>query len=289
MILRLPQRCISFPRRPLLMGIVNANDDSFAGDGSLQAEELFAQVRRQIHAGADVIDLGAESARTNRAAIPVEEECRRLDLILPHWQELWQSCAPRDSQQLWPPMLSVNTWRAPVLELALQAGAELINDLSALNDPYHARLCADYGAALLIMHSVGEPKQPHFHQQWRDVMAQMEQFFDEKVALAVAAGLTMEHMVLDPGIDFAKQREENLRIFRELGRLQRWGCPVLVPVSRKTVIGEVLNLPEPRDRDAGTLACMAASMASGAQMFRVHHVDAAWQAVKMLQSIYAMA
>ncbi len=285
MLLQLPQRCIHFPRRPLVMGIVNANDDSFANDGSLQAEELWRQVCQQISAGADVIDIGAESARTNRTAIPVAEECRRLRLILPQWQRLWQSCVPRDEQQLWPPLLSVNTWRAPVVELALQQGAELINDLSALRDATHARLCAEHGAALLIMHSVGEPKQPHFHQQWPDVMAELEAFFEEKVALACAAGLTPAHLVLDPGIDFAKQREDNLRIYRELARLQRWGCPVLVPVSRKTVIGEVLNLPNPRDRDAGTLACIAASMAQGAQVFRVHHVDAAWQAVKMLHAI----
>ena len=92
-------------------------------------------------------------------------------------------------------------------------------------------------------------------------------------------------MILDPGIDFANQRDDNLTVYRELERLQRFGRPVLVPVSRKTVIGEVLDQPDPRDRDAGTLACIAASMKRGAQMFRVHHVDAAWQAVKVLDGV----
>jgi dihydropteroate synthase len=137
------------------------------------------------------------------------------------------------------------------------------------------------------MHSVGEPKIPHFQQQWGDVMGEMERFFEEKLALAEAAGLPPEAVILDPGIDFAKQREDNLTVYRELGRLQRFGRPVLVPVSRKTVIGEVLNLPDPSTRDAGTVACISAAMARGAEIFRVHHVEAAWQAVKTLDAISA--
>jgi dihydropteroate synthase len=154
--------------------------------------------------------------------------------------------------------------------------------MSALPDARNARLCAAHSAALLIMHSVGEPKVAHFSTQWADVMGEMERFFEEKIALAESVGLSAEALVLDPGIDFAKQRAANLTILCELGRLQKFGRPVLVPVSRKTVIGEVLGLPDPLDRDAGTVACIAAAMARGAQLFRVHHVEAAWQAVKLL-------
>jgi dihydropteroate synthase len=135
------------------------------------------------------------------------------------------------------------------------------------------------------MHSVGEPKVPHFHQQWDDVMGAMEVFFEGKIALAAKAGLPLESLVLDPGLDFAKQRDANLTVLRDLGRLHRFGRPLLVPVSRKTVIGEVLHLPEPRDRDAGTVACIAAALRRGAHMLRVHDVRAAWQAVKMLDVI----
>jgi dihydropteroate synthase len=193
---------------------------------------------------------------------------------------------PRDSEQVWPPVVSANTWRSEVVAAVLRMGnVELVNDMSALPDDRNARLCAGYGAALLIMHSVGEPKVPHVHQQWDDVMGAMERFFEEKLALAAAAGLSGDAVILDPGIDFAKQRDDNLRVYRELDRLQRFGRPVLVPVSRKTVIGEVLGLPDPRDRDAGTIACIAASMDRGAQIFRVHDVDAAWQAVKVLDGL----
>jgi dihydropteroate synthase len=284
--LRLPERVIEFPRRPLVMGIVNVNDDSFSGDGTLDFEKAVALARSQVAAGADVIDVGAESARTNRAAVPVAEELRRFRGFLERWDEVWQGVEPRDAEQIWPPVVSANTWRPEVVEGVLQVGnVELINDMGALPDARNARLCAAHGAALLVMHSVGEPKIQHFQQQWSDVMGEMERFFDEKLALAQAAGLSPEAVILDPGIDFAKQREDNLTVFRELGRLRKFGRPVLVPVSRKTVIGEVLGLEKPADRDAGTLACLSAAMARGAEIFRVHHVEAAWQAVKTLAAI----
>jgi dihydropteroate synthase len=268
------------------MGIVNVNDDSFSGDGTLDFGVALDLARSQLRDGADVIDVGAESARTNRAAVTVEEEIRRFRGFLERWDEVCSKEKPRDSEQVWPPVVSANTWRSEVVAAVLRMGnVELVNDMSALPDDRNARLCAGYGAALLIMHSVGEPKVPHVHQQWDDVMGAMERFFEEKLALAAAAGLSGDAVILDPGIDFAKQRDDNLRVYRELDRLQRFGRPVLVPVSRKTVIGEVLGLPDPRDRDAGTIACIAASMDRGAQIFRVHDVDAAWQAVKVLDGL----
>jgi dihydropteroate synthase len=284
--LRLPERVIEFPRRPLVMGIVNVNDDSFSGDGTLDFGAAVELARSQVMTGADVIDVGAESARTNRGAVPVEEEIRRFRGFLERWEEVWEGVDPRDEEQVWPPVLSANTWRPEVVAGVLRMGkAALVNDMGGLPDDRNARLCAAHGVALLVMHSLGEPKIPHFHQRWDDVMAAMEGFFEEKLALAGSAGLSQDAMILDPGIDFAKQRDDNLTVYRELARLQRFGRPVLVPVSRKTVIGEVLGLPDPRDRDAGTMACIAAAMARGAQMLRVHQVDATWQAVKVLHGI----
>ena len=284
--LRLPQRVIEFPRRPLVMGIVNVNDDSFSGDGTLDIESAIVLARIQVAAGADLIDVGAESARTNREAILVGEELRRFQGFIERWVEVWQDVEPRDEVQLWPPVLSANTWRPEVVERVLRMGnVELVNDMGALADDRNARACAIHGAALLIMHSVGEPKIPHFQQQWGDVMGEMERFFEEKIALAIAAGLTAEALILDPGIDFAKQRADNLTVYRELGRLQKFGRPVLVPVSRKTLIGEVLQISNPQDRDAGTVACISAAINRGSQIFRVHHVEAAWQAVRTLDAI----
>jgi len=270
----------------MVMGIVNVNDDSFSGDGTLDFGQAIAQARGQVEAGADVIDVGAESARTNRAAVPVAEEVRRFAGFIDRWDEVWQGVAPRDESQIWPPILSANTWRSEVVERILRAGkVEVLNDMGGLPDDRNARLCASYGASLLVMHSVGEPKVPHFEQKWSDIMGEMERFFDEKIRLAEDAGLGEDALILDPGIDFAKQRTDNLTVFRELERLQRFGRPVLVPVSRKTVIGEVLGISDPSARDAGTVACISACMVRGAQIFRVHDVHAAWQAVKTLAAV----
>lgn len=280
--LRSRDRVLEFPRRPLVMGIVNVNDDSFCADGSLEKSDLFAMIHSQIGQGADVIDIGAESARTNRAAVSVDEEIRRFRLVMECWEEIWQEAAPVDEQQVWPPVLSANTWRTPVVQAVLDLGAEWINDMSGLPDAENARLCADAGAALLIMHSVGEPKVPHFHQQWEDVMASLLRFFEEKIALAEKAGLHRDRMLLDPGIDFAKQKDDNLAIYRNLQHLTVFGRPLLVPVSRKTVIGDVLGITEPRARDAATIACMTWCMQRGGSIFRVHNVAAASQVLRCL-------
>jgi len=282
---------VQFPRRPMVMGIVNINDDSFCGDGTLDPAAALQQAREQLLAGADIIDIGAESARTNRGPISEEEEVARLRPFIEAWPSLIQSlpAPPWDEQQCWPPLLSINTWRCAVMEQILPLGVDLINDLSALPEARPAQLCAQHGASLLIMHSKGQPKVAHTHVQYPDIMAELDDFFQSGLQLAAQAGLAPEQIILDPGIDFAKQREDNLRIFANAQRLQRWGRPVLMPVSRKTVIGEVLNLPKATERDAGTLACIAWSIPQGAQIFRVHNVAAAAAAIKVLWALQACA
>ena len=275
-------RKISFDRRPLVMGIVNINDDSFSGDGSLDEDRIIAQIRQQISDGADVIDLGAESARTNRQAISIAEELRRFSLVMERWQEIWSAAKPIDALQVWPPILSANTWRTDAVRGVIAMGAEWINDMSGLPDGENAALCAAAGTALLIMHSVGEPKVPHFHQQWDDVMAQLMQFFSEKIQLAEQHGLSRDSLMLDPGIDFAKQKDDNLTIYRNLTRLTQFSLPLMIPVSRKTVIGDVLGISNPCERDAATIACLTWCMRHGGNIFRVHNVAAASQAIRCL-------
>lgn len=283
--LRLPGRLIRFPRRPLVMGIVNVNDDSFSGDGTLDVDAALRHAGRQAEAGADVIDVGAESARTNRRAIPVADEVVRFREFFEGWKWTVAGLEAADSEQVWPPVLSANTWRPEVVAEVLRMGAELVNDMGGLPDARNARLCAREGAALLIMHSVGEPKVAHTELVWEDVLGEIGAFFRGKMALAQSAGLREDQLVLDPGIDFAKQREDNLRVLDGVGDLVNLGPPVLLPVSRKTVIGEVLGVEDPADRDSGTVACVSAGLARGAQIFRVHNVAAAWQAVKVLWAI----
>jgi dihydropteroate synthase len=267
------------------MGIVNINDDSFCGDGTLDPTQALAQAEQMLRDGADIIDIGAESARTNRGAISVEEEVRRLRSFMEQWPELLKPKVQGDSTRPdLEPLLSINTWRSEVVAQVLPLGGDLLNDISALPTPRNAELCAEHGAALLIMHSVGEPKVAHTHVGYDNIMDTLDAFFESKMQLAMGTGLRGEQIILDPGIDFAKQREDNLTIYRDLERLHVFERPILLPVSRKTVIGQVLGQSNPQDRDAGTLACIASGMRRGAQIFRVHNVKAAAQAVKVLWS-----
>lgn len=267
------------------MGIVNVNDDSFSGDGTLDIREAIAQAKQHVADGADIIDAGAESARTNRAAISIEEEIARLVPFIEAFHAGKSAFPASDSGPLAPPLLSINTWRPEVAEAVLPLGVDILNDIGALPTERNARLCAAHGVALVIMHSVGEPKIAHTGERYDDVLVSLERFFEEKIALAEAAGLSREALILDPGIDFAKQREDNLRIYRELTRLHRFHCPILLPVSRKTVVGEVLGIAEPGERDAGTVACIAAGLEGGAHIFRVHNSRAAAQAVRILDRL----
>jgi dihydropteroate synthase len=287
MIWRARNHSIRFPRRPLVMGIVNINDDSFCGDGTLDPAVALAQAELQIKQGADIIDLGAESARTNRGPISVQEEINRLVPVIQAFPSLVSRLArPRwDSLQLWPPILSLNTWRSEVVAAVLPHGGDLLNDISALPDAANARLCARHGASLLIMHSIGQPKVPHTHVGYPDIIQSLIDFFDAKIRLALDSGLSSDQLILDPGIDFAKQRDDNLRIYRDLEALGRFNRPILLPVSRKTVIGHVLDQPDPLTRDPGTLACVASGLRRGAGVFRVHNVAAAAAAVKTLWNV----
>jgi dihydropteroate synthase len=289
MILRLKQRQIVFPRRPLVMGIVNLNDDSFSADGRLDVDEAIRHARGLVIEGADLIDVGGESARTNRPEITEQEEIDRVAPFIGRFHECYQGLNPIDNAQVFPPLLSVNTWRSPVANTLLNLGGDLLNDMSALSTDENARIAIHHGAALLIMHSAGLPKQKQSDVRYADIMQTLERFFEDKLALAKKAGLAHEAIVIDPGLDFAKQRDDNLTILRELRRLARFERPILLPVSRKTVVGEVLDLPDPRDRDPGTIACVVAGMRANASIFRVHNVRATTLVVRMVWKILGEA
>jgi len=273
-------RLVTFPRRPLVMGILNLCAESFSGDSVQGVDLALRRARQMVAEGADLIDVGAETAATGHAAMSEAAEIAcLLPFVLRLTAEVADFAPPSDAAQLFPPLLSVNTWRTEVVRAVLPAGGDLLNDLSALSTDANARLCAETGAALLLMHNEGEPKVWHPYHAYPDVMATLDAFFEEKIALAQAAGVSRDSLVLDPGIGFTKLRDDNLRIYRDLERLHRFGRPILLPVSRKPVIGEVLGLP-PAERDAGTVACIVSGLRRGAHIFRVHNVRAAVQTIR---------
>ena len=229
--------------RPLVMGIVNASPDSFSGNGDA--------------AGADIVDVGGESGRTDRAAISPEEEIAR---VVPVVERLVARGA----------LVSVDTWKPEVARAALDAGAVMINDVSGLRDPAIADACAETGAGLVIMHTRAEPKVKAFP-AYDDVLGDVVQFLRERMDLAREHGLSDDQLVVDPGPDFAKTPAETVAVLRGLEALSALGRPILLAASRKDFIGAITGAM-PRQRLAGTLAVIGELADAGPMILRVHDV-----------------
>jgi dihydropteroate synthase len=250
--------------RPWLMGIVNASPDSFSDGG--RHPTLDGQVglaHEQLTAGADLLDIGGESASTGRPPIGVEEEIRRVVPLI-----------ERVAGELGA-IVSVDTYKPPVARAAIAAGAVIVNDVSGLRDPALAEVCAQTGAALVVMHTLAAPRErmqdPDLYGEiTNDVLA----FLTERIAVARAAGVAPEQLIVDPGPDFAKTPAQTVRLLAQVERLHELGRPLLMAISRKDFIGALTGRP-PRERLAGTLAALAHCADAGGQIFRVHDVAAA--------------
>ncbi len=250
--------------RPWLMGIVNATPDSFSDAGlhpTLAAR--VAHARELCEAGADVIDIGGESGRTNLPAVAAEEEIERVvPLIAAVAGEL-------------DVLVSVDTYKPAVAGAAIAAGAAIVNDVSGLRDPALAETCARGGAALVVMHTRAAPKQrlqdPNLYE---DVLEDVLAFLRERIALARGCGVPEAALIVDPGPDFAKTPAQTIELLRGAARLHELGRPLLMALSRKDFIG-ALTGRMPREREAGTLAAIAHGLDLGAHIFRVHDVAAA--------------
>ena len=259
--LRLRDRTVELrPGRPLLMGIVNAGPDSFSDPGEHTPEALAERARELVEAGASMIDVGGESGRTDREAVPVDEEVRR---VVPVIERLAADGIT----------VSVDTWRAPVARAALDAGAAMVNDVSALSDPALAEACAETGAALVVTHTRAEPKQKAFP-DYDDVVADTLRLWEERAGAARERGVADEQLVLDPGIDLAKTPAQSVELLRRLPELRAPGLPLLLAISRKDFIGALTGRP-PASREAGTLAALEACVEGGAAIVRLHDVAAA--------------
>jgi dihydropteroate synthase len=243
------------------MGIVNATPDSFSDrQGEKTLDELAGRAHRLVRDGAQLVDVGGESGRTDRPPIGVEEELRR---VIPLVERL-----AADGLEV-----SVDTWRAPVAGAALAAGAGMVNDVSGLSDPELADACAEHGARLVITHTRVPPKVKGFP-DYVDVVADVAAFLESRAAVARGRGVAAERIVFDPGIDLAKTPAQSLEVLRRLPELAVLGPPLLVAVSRKDFVGALTERP-PAERDAGTLAAVGAAADGGARILRVHDVAGA--------------
>jgi dihydropteroate synthase len=247
--------------RPLLMGIVNATPDSFSDGGVTRTlEERVELARSLVAAGADIIDIGGESGVTNRPPVDPEEEIRRVvPLIARVTAELGV-------------LVSVDTYKPSVARAAIEAGAAIVNDVSGLLDPGLADVCADTGAALVLMHTRAAPKLKLLDRSYDGkIVDDVLGFLAERIELARARGMAFEQLVVDPGPDFAKTPAQTIEVLRALSRLHELERPILLAVSRKDFIGAV-TLRAPRQRLPGTLAALAHGVDAGAHILRVHDV-----------------
>jgi dihydropteroate synthase len=247
------------------MGVVNASPDSFSDDGSARTLERQAQLARElVDAGADMLDVGGESARTGVPPVSVEEEIERVVPLVERIATTMQT------------IVSVDTYKPPVAAAAIAAGARIVNDVSGLRDPELARVCAQTGAALVLMHTRAAPKQrmqdPELYGE--DVTGEVIAFLRERIELATAAGVAYEQLIVDPGPDFAKTPAQTIALLAEVRRLHELQRPLLMAISRKDFIGALTSRP-PRERSAGTLAALAHGVDAGAHIFRLHDIAAA--------------
>lgn len=267
-----PSRTLQTTRGPLqlggrvwLMGIVNATPDSFSDGGERQTlAERVALAEVQLEAGADLIDIGGESGVTNRPAVAAEEEIAR---VVPLIEAVAGGLGA---------LVSVDTYKPAVAQAAIAAGAAIVNDVSALRDPELARVCAESGAGLVVMHTRAVPKQ-RLHDPSFDgrIVADVKELLAERIAVARSLGVAEEQIMLDPGPDFSKTPSQTVEVLRALPELHEFGRPLLLAISRKDFVGAI-TARRPRERLAGTLAALAYSAANGAHMVRVHDVrDAA--------------
>jgi dihydropteroate synthase len=254
------------------MGVLNATPDSFSDGGEfLEPDAALARARQMAADGADLIDLGGASSHPLAKPVSAQEELERIAAIVERL--LREVSLP----------LSIDTQRPEVAQACLALGAQLVNDVSGLTDPAMARVAGRHGAPLVVMfNNFAVPRRPG-----EDLMEAMEAFFAERIALAEAAGAT--RLILDPGYGFGKTLEENLTLLRCLGRLGRFGRPLLVCTSRKGSLGRITGEADPKQRLGATLATSLYAACRGAHMLRVHDVKAFHQELRTWEAIERIA
>jgi len=258
--LRAGDRELELGARPWLMGIVNASPDSFSDGGRHATLDRQVELGGELlAAGADILDVGGQSARADRPRVSEQEE---LERVLPLVERL---AGERGA------LVSVDTYRPRVARAAIAAGARIVNDVSGLRDPDLAGVCAETGAALVVMHTLAEPgrrlQDPQLY--GADIAGEVIAFLRERMAVARAAGVATEQLIVDPGPDFAKTAAQTIALLAQARRLHELGRPVLMAISRKDFIG-ALTGRAPRGRLAGTLAALAHGVEAGGHIFRLH-------------------
>ncbi len=260
--------------RPLIMGIINVTPDSFSDGGeAFVGDDAIKRGRVLIEQGADILDIGGESTRPGAAAVSQDEEKARIEPVVR---------ALADTGVV----VSIDTRHASVMEAAINAGASIVNDVTALQgDPRSLDVVAGAGVSLVLMHMQGEPQTMQSNPQYGDVVGEVRNYLKARVMACEAAGMDRRQIAIDPGIGFGKTTEHNLLLIKHLAEFTQLGCPVMLGVSRKSFIARLSADEPPKQRLAGSLAAGLAGLASGATILRVHDVAETRQAVSVWQAI----
>ncbi|MYM54721.1 dihydropteroate synthase [Thalassovita mangrovi] len=261
---------------PQVMGILNVTPDSFSDGGRHNApDQALAHARVMVGQGAAIIDIGGESTRPGAAEVPVEEEIRRTAPVI----------AAIRAEMAVP--ISIDTRKKPVAQAAIDAGADLVNDVAGFTfDPDLAPYCVAHDLPVCVMHAQGDPETMQQAPRYDDVLLDVYDYLEERVAALEAAGIPRTRILTDPGIGFGKKMEHNLPLLRRIGLFHSLGCPILLGVSRKKFIGTLGNAPEPRDRAAGSVAVALGAVAQGVQVLRVHDVFETRSALNLWQAVH---
>ncbi len=268
-------RVIKLGERTLVMGILNVTPDSFSDGGEfIDPTAAVQHALEMVKQGADIIDIGGESTRPGAGSVSEDEEIQRTVPVISGIRA--QSDIP----------LSIDTTKASVATAAIAAGADIINDVSAFEaDPDMARIAAESGAGVVLMHMKGTPRTMQENPVYKDVTAEVCAYLKSRIDFADQHGVPPNRIAIDPGIGFGKTVEHNLELLRNLPQLTLCGCPVLVGASRKSFIGQLTGRPRPEDRLAGSLGVAAWAVTHGSHILRVHDVLDTCDVCRMLDTL----
>ncbi|WP_279048829.1 dihydropteroate synthase [Cedecea davisae] len=257
---------------PHVMGILNVTPDSFSDGGQHNSLiEALKHANAMINAGATIIDVGGESTRPGAAEVSTDEELSR---VIPVVEALAQRF------EVW---VSVDTSKAEVIRESARGGAHLVNDIRSLQEPGALAAAAETGLPVCLMHMQGEPKTMQQAPQYEDVFADVDRFFIEHIARCEAAGIAKDKLLLDPGFGFGKNLTHNYQLLARLAEFHRYGMPLLVGMSRKSMVGQLLNVG-PDQRLSGSLACAVIAAMQGAHILRVHDVKETVEAMRVVEA-----
>ncbi|MBG5936177.1 dihydropteroate synthase [Providencia stuartii] len=256
---------------PKVMGILNVTPDSFSDGGTHNRyHDALEHAAKMVNEGASIIDIGGESTRPGAAEVSVNEE---LDRVIPIVEAIAQRF------DVW---ISVDTSKAEVMSEAAKAGMHLINDIRSLHEPGAIEVAAQSGLPVCIMHMQGQPRTMQDAPNYENVVADIKAYFDAEIARCVAVGIDKQQIILDPGFGFGKNLSHNYQLLANLDQFHDFGLPLLAGMSRKSMIGNLLNVP-PQERLVGSIACATIAAMQGAQIIRVHDVKETVQAMQIVQ------